>query len=364
MPGNSFGQQFRITTFGESHGSGIGVVIDGCPAGLEIDTEFIQQQLNRRRPGQSAITSPRNEQDHVEILSGIFEGKSTGSPMAFFIRNKDQRPGDYSHLKGEWRPGHADFTYDQKYGFRDHRGGGRSSARETAARVMAGAVAQLLLRQHDITVYAYVDQVANIRVPLPYTEIDPDQIDSNPVRCPHPPSAEAMLALIEKVRDEGDTLGGVICCVAKQIPAGLGEPVFNKLQADLASAMMSINAAKGFEIGSGFEGVQWRGSQFNDAFAADIDPAGHPRFRTLTNHSGGIQGGISNGSAIFCRVAFKPVSTIMKTQNSVNQEGEHVQVEGKGRHDPCVLPRAVPIAEAMMALVLADHLLRHRNSRL
>lgn len=364
MPGNSIGQQFRITTFGESHGSGIGVVIDGCPAGLELDLDFIQLQLQRRRPGQSSITSPRKEDDKPEVLSGVFESKTTGSPLALFIRNKDQRPEDYSHLKEAWRPGHADFTYDQKYGFRDYRGGGRSSARETAARVMAGAVAQLLLKHFGITLFAYVEQVGHIRIPAGYTLQDPASIDSNIVRCPHAETAAQMIALIETTRDEGDTVGGLITAIAKQVPAGLGEPVFHKLQADLAAALMSINAAKAFEIGHGFDSMHLKGSQLNDTFAAEVDSAGHPRFRTLSNHSGGIQGGISNGADIVCRVAFKPVSTLMQNQDSVNAEGKKVVVEGKGRHDPCVLPRAVPIVEAMMALVLADHLLRHRSSRL
>ncbi|MBL7923853.1 MAG: chorismate synthase [Bacteroidia bacterium] len=363
MPGNSFGQLFRITTFGESHGAGIGVVIDGCPAGLEIDTEAVQQELNRRRPGQSEITSPRNEKDEVEFLSGLFEGKSTGAPLAMFIRNQDQRPGDYRHLQEGWRPGHADFTYDQKYGFRDHRGGGRSSARETAARVMAGAVAKQLLAKQHIHIAAYVSSVADIHVQAPYTSLDLSTTESTMVRCPEADTAARMIQLIEKVRDEGDTVGGIITCVAFGAPAGLGEPVFHKLQADLAGAMLSINAAKGFEIGSGFKGTEMRGSQHNDQFAAEVDPAGHPRFRTLTNHSGGIQGGISNGADIVFRVAFKPVSTLLQTQESVDKEGKTVNLEGKGRHDPCVLPRAVPIVEAMCALVLTDHLLLNRNAR-
>lgn len=364
MAGNSFGQAFRISTFGESHGAGIGVVIDGCPAGLEIDLAFIQHELNRRRPGQSEITSPRNEADLVEVLSGIFQNKSTGAPIALFIKNKDQRSDDYEHLKENWRPGHADFTYDQKYGFRDHRGGGRSSARETAARVMAGAVAKLFLAHHKIEISAYVSSVADLHVSLPYTQLDLATTEENIVRCPEKATADKMIALIEKTRAEGDTLGGVITCVAKQLPAGLGEPVFNKLQADLAAAMMSINAAKGFEIGSGFEGTKLKGSAFNDAFSAEIDPAGHPRFKTVTNHSGGVQGGISNGADLVFNVAFKPVSTLMHSQQTVDKEGKQVTLEGKGRHDPCVLPRAVPIVEAMCAIVLADHWLRNKMARL
>ena len=364
MAGNSFGQIFRITTFGESHGAGIGVVVDGCPAGLEIDMDFIQSELNRRRPGQSEITSPRNEADLVEILSGVFEGKSTGAPIALIIRNKDQRPEDYNQLKETWRPGHADFTYDQKYGFRDHRGGGRSSARETAARVMGGALAKMFLAHYGIQISGYVSSVGDVHVAQSYTQLDLSTSEENIVRCPEKDTAEKMLALIEKTRDAGDTVGGVITCVATKVPSGLGEPVFNKLQADLAAAMMSINAAKGFEIGSGFEGTKLLGSTFNDAFTAEIDPKGHPRFKTITNHSGGVQGGISNGADIVFNVAFKAVSTLMKAQQSIDKEGNTVTLDGKGRHDPCVLPRAVPIVEAMCALVLADHFLRNKLSKM
>lgn len=364
MPGNSFGQRFRISTFGESHGAGIGVIIDGCPAGLEIDIDTIQEELNRRRPGQSEITSPRNEKDQVEILSGIFEGKSTGTPIGMFIRNADQRPLDYNHLQEGWRPGHADFTYDQKYGFRDHRGGGRSSARETAARVMAGSIAKIFLSKHGIRIHAYVSSIADIHVKKPYTDLDMTVVETNMVRCPDAETAKEMVALIEKVRDEGDTVGGIITCVAQHVPCGLGEPVFHKLQADLAAAMMSINASKGFEIGSGFQGTEMRGSDHNDKFIAEVNPSGHPRFRTLTNHSGGIQGGISNGADIVFRVGFKPVSTILQPQKSIDKEGKPIILEGKGRHDPCVLPRAVPIVEAMCALVLADHWLMNLGSKL
>lgn len=364
MPGNSFGQLFRITTFGESHGAGIGVIVDGCPSGLEIDIAFIQQELNRRRPGQSEITSPRNETDTVELLSGIFEGKSTGAPIGMFIRNETQRPADYSHLQENWRPGHADYTYDQKYGFRDYRGGGRSSARETAARVMSGAIAKLLLAKQGISIHAYVSSVADIHVPYPYSELNLSAIEENIVRCPDEATALKMIALIEKVKEEGDTVGGIVTCIAQHVPPGLGEPVFHKLQADLAAAMMSINASKGFEIGSGFKGTAMRGSTHNDKFIAEVDPSGHPRFRTQTNHSGGIQGGISNGSDLVFNVGFKPVSTIMKPQQSIDQAGNEITLEGKGRHDPCVLPRAVPIVEAMCALVLADHWLMNLSSKI
>lgn len=364
MPGNSFGQLFRITTFGESHSGGVGVVIDGCPAGLEIDSEKIQEELNRRRPGQSEITSGRSEKDKVELISGVFKGKSTGAPIAMMIRNEDHRPEDYDHLEAAWRPGHADFTYDQKYGFRDHRGGGRSSARETAARVMAGAVAKALLAKSGVSITAYVSAVSDIHVKRPYTELNLSLAEGNIVRCPEEDTAANMIALIEKVRDEGDTLGGIITCVAQHVPSGLGEPVFHKLQADLAGAMMSINATRGFEIGSGFSGTEMRGSVHNDKYMAEVDAAGHPRFRTMTNYSGGIQGGISNGSDIVFRVGFKPVSTLMKDQKSFDKEGNPILLEGKGRHDPCVLPRAVPIVEAMCALVLADHLLMNLSSKL
>jgi len=364
MPGNSFGQQFKITTFGESHGAAVGVVIDGCPAGLSIDEEIIQAELDRRRPGQSEITSPRKEEDKLNILSGIFEGKSTGAPIAMLIHNRDQRPGDYSHLTHTWRPGHADFTYDQKYGFRDHRGGGRSSARETAARVMAGAVARQLIATAGIQIKAFVSSVGNVSATSDWRSLDLETIDQNPVRCPDPEASEKMIALIKTLQAEGDTIGGTITCVATGVPAGLGEPVFHKLQADLASAMLGINACKGFEIGDGFAGSSMRGSQFNDLFEAEMDPAGHPRFRTRTNHSGGIQGGISNGSDIVFRAAFKPVSTILAEQETTDRSGNPIQLEGKGRHDPCVVPRAVPIVEAMCALVLADHWLMQRSSRL
>lgn len=364
MAGNSFGQLFRITGFGESHGPAIGVVIDGCPAGLEVDLSFIEHQLQRRRPGQSSLTTSRSETDLPEVLSGLYEGKTTGAPIALLIRNEDQRPADYAHLENTWRPGHADYTYEQKYGHRDPRGGGRSSARETAARVMAGAVAMQLLAKSGISITAWVSSVKDIHLEKDYHALDLTKIDSNPVRCPDEATAERMIRQIAAARDTGDTVGGIITCVVRHLPAGLGEPVYHKLQADLAAAMMGINAAKGFETGSGFGSTTLFGSEHNDRFTADIDPQGHPRFRTLTNHSGGIQGGISNGADLHFRVAFKPVSTLRRTQETADKTGKVVQLEGKGRHDPCVLPRAVPIVESMCALVLADHWLLQKTTRL
>lgn len=356
--GNSFGQIFRITTFGESHGAAIGVVIDGCPAGLEIDEEFIASEMARRKPGQSAITTQRKEADEVEILSGLFEGKTTGMPLAMLIRNQNAKSKDYDHLKDTFRPSHADYTYEEKYGFRDHRGGGRSSARETAARVAAGAVAKLFLQQQGIQITAFVQQVGALKLEKAYQELDFSQIEQNPVRCPDPEMAVAMEELIRKVRKEQDTIGGVVQCVAQGVPAGLGEPVFDKLHADLGKAMLSINAVKGFEYGSGFEGVEMRGSAHNDLF----EKAGN-QIVTKTNYSGGVQGGISNGQDIYFRVAFKPVATIMADQPGIDREGNETTIKGKGRHDPCVVPRAVPIVEAMAALVLADHWLRNKISK-
>lgn len=358
MPGNSFGHIFRITTFGESHGTAIGVVIDGCPAGLEIDMDFVQRELDRRRPGQSAIVTQRQEADKVECLSGVFEGKTTGMPLALLIRNEDAKSKDYSHIADTYRPSHADFTYHAKYGHRDYRGGGRSSARETAARVAAGAVAKLFLQKIGIKVTAWVSRVGGISLDKAHDQLDFSQIEATPVRCPDLDVAEQMETLIRQVRKDGDTIGGYVSCVVKGCPAGLGEPVFDRLHADLGKAMLSINACKGFEIGSGFAGVTMRGSQHNDPFYTDEDGI----VRTRTNHSGGIQGGISNGMDIVFRAAFKPVATIVQAQESVNEAGDSVLVEGKGRHDPCVLPRAVPIVEAMAALVLADHFLRNKNS--
>ncbi|WP_200975504.1 chorismate synthase [Echinicola sp. 20G] len=357
--GNSFGRVFRISTFGESHGKGLGVIIDGCPAGLPIDEEFIRQELQRRKPGQSKITTQRKEEDECQILSGVFEGKSTGTPIAIIIMNTDQKSKDYSHIADKYRPSHADFTYQEKFGNRDYRGGGRSSARETAARVAAGAVAKMFLKHVGVEINAYVSQAGHIKLDKPYQELDFAEIEKNIVRCPDPEVANEMIEYIDEIRKNRDTVGGVVSCVAKQVPVGLGEPVFDRLHADLGKAMLSINAVKGFEYGSGFEGVSMRGSEHNDEFYQEGD-----RVRTKTNYSGGIQGGISNGEDIYFRVAFKPVATIMKDQDSVNQAGEAVTVSGKGRHDPCVVPRAVPIVEAMTALVLADFLLLKRMNKL
>lgn len=360
MAGSTFGTLFRLTTFGESHGPAIGGVIDGCPAGLHLDLEAVQHQLSRRRPGQSAITTQRKEADEVEFLSGLFEGQTTGTPLGFVIRNTNAKSKDYSHLKDTYRPSHADFTYQTKYGIRDYRGGGRSSARETACRVVAGAVAQQMLAAQGIQIRAFVSQVGEVKLNVPYTELaDLAAGEQNEVRCPHPETAEAMIARIREVRKAGDTLGGVVTCVAQGVPAGLGQPVFDKLHSDLARAAMSINATRGFEIGSGFQSVALTGSQHNDTFVAKYGQIG-----TATNRSGGIQGGISNGEDIWFRLAFKPVATVMANQQSVNAEGKTVTLEGKGRHDPCVVPRAVPIVEAMTALVLADHLLRARADKL
>ena len=377
MAGNTFGQAFKITTFGESHGKGIGVIIDGCPAGLEIDENFIQSELDRRRPGQSKIVTQRDESDTVQVLSGVFEGKSTGHPIAMVIYNEDQRSKDYSHIADKFRPSHADFTYQMKYGVRDYRGGGRSSARETAARVAAGAVAKMLLNTVEIRnpdgtigkgikVNAYVSQVGALKLNKTYKELDFNKIENTPVRCPDLETAEKMIELIQEVRKAGDTIGGIITGVVQGCPVGLGEPAFDKLHADLAKAMLSINASKGFEYGSGFDGITMRGSEHNDAFYVETVIASDSAARevkivhTKTNHSGGIQGGISNGEDIYFKVAFKPVATIVTPQESINEAFETVEVTGKGRHDPCVLPRAVPIVEAMTALVLADHLLRNR----
>jgi chorismate synthase len=364
VAGNTFGTLFRVTTFGESHGAAIGCVVDGCPAGLYFDLNFIQHELDRRRPGQSAIVTQRKESDTVQVLSGVFDDKTTGTPIALLIPNENQRSSDYDHLADTFRPSHADYTWQTKYGHRDYRGGGRSSARETAARVAAGAIAKLLLLQLGVSVRAYVSQVGNLALQTPYTELDLSQTDTNDVRCPDPVMAQNMIQLIREVRKSGDTIGGVITGVVQGCPAGLGEPVFDKLHADLGKAMLSINAAKGFEYGSGFAGVAMLGSAHNDLFLPDKLKTQNPTFKTVTNYSGGIQGGISNGMDIYFRVAFKPVATIMRDQPSVNAAGEPVTVAGKGRHDPCVVPRAVPIVEAMTALVLADHLLRMRISTL
>lgn len=357
--GNSFGRVFRISTFGESHGKGLGVIIDGCPAGLPIDEAFIRQELQRRKPGQSKITTQRKEEDECQVLSGVFEGKSTGTPIALVILNTDQKSKDYSHISDKFRPSHADFTYFEKYGIRDYRGGCRSSARETAARVAAGAIAKMLLAHYGVRIHAYVSQVGDLSLEKPYQDLDFEEIEKNIVRCPDPVLAEKMIEFIDEVRKDRDTVGGVVSCVAQHVPPGLGEPVFDKLHAELGKAMLSINAVKGFEYGSGFEGVAMRGSAHNDLFYQEGG-----KVKTKTNYSGGIQGGISNGEDIYFRVAFKPVATIMQDQESLNEAGEPATVSGKGRHDPCVVPRAVPIVEAMCALVLADYLLLNRTNKL
>lgn len=359
MSSNSFGKIFRLTSFGESHGKAVGGVIDGCPAGISIDLCKVQEELNRRKPGQSKITTQRKEDDKVEFLSGIFEGKTLGTPIAFQILNCDSKSKDYSHIKDTYRPSHADYTYDVKYGIRDYRGGGRSSARETIARVVAGAIAKQILIGLGVETYAFVSAVGEIEMKRTYQEIDLSKIDSNIVRCPDESIATEMISYIDTVRKEGDTVGGVITGVALNAPVGLGEPVFDKLHADLAKAMMSINAVKGFECGGGFEMCKRRGSQVNDLFEGDGDT-----IKTKTNFSGGIQGGISNGEDIYFKVAFKPVATIMQDQLSTNSRGEAVVVKGKGRHDPCVVPRAVAIVEAMTAMVILDHYLRNKSTKL
>jgi chorismate synthase len=357
MAGNQFGKIFKISTFGESHGAGIGVIIDGCPAGIQVDYQLIENDLQRRKPGQSNIVTQRKEDESFEILSGTFEGITTGTPISILIRNKDQRSKDYSHIADKYRPSHADFTYDAKYGIRDYKGGGRSSARETAARVAAGAFAKMLCQKYGIDFTAFVSRVGHISSAFP-SHPDKAVIESNIVRCPDPAIAEEMISFIHSIRKEGDTVGGVVSCIITGMPTGLGEPVFDKLHADLAKAMMSINAVKGFEYGSGFKSAIMRGSEHNDAFVKTQEG----KIETLTNHSGGVQGGISNGMDIFFNIAFKPVATIIKEQKSVDKSGKEVEVKGRGRHDPCVVPRAVPIVEAMAALVIADHLLRNRSS--
>ncbi|KQS32786.1 chorismate synthase [Dyadobacter sp. Leaf189] len=358
--GSTYGKIFKIATFGESHGVGIGVIIEGCPAGLEFDSDFIQSELTRRKPGQSRITTQRKEADEFEVLSGVFEGKTTGTPIALIIRNEDQRSKDYSHIATQYRPSHADYTYQEKYGVRDYRGGGRSSARETAARVAAGAVAKLFLAKMNIKITGYVSQVGQMKLDKAYHELDLSLAEENAVRCPDPEMAAKMFDYIDNVRKSGDSIGGIVSCVVTGTPVGLGEPVFDKLHAELGKAMLSINAVKGFEYGSGFDGVKLLGSQHNDAFFVDENEKVHTR----TNHSGGVQGGISNGQDIYFNVAFKPVATIMQDQESVDQDGNVVIVQGKGRHDPCVVPRAVPIVEAMAALVLADFYLRNKSSKI
>lgn len=353
MAGNSFGNIFKLTTFGESHGAAIGGIIDGCPSGVKLNFEAIQDEMARRKPGQSSIVTQRKEGDEVKFLSGIFEGITTGTPIGFLIENTNQKSQDYSHIKNIYRPSHADFTYDKKYGVRDYRGGGRSSARETACRVVAGAIAKQIVKKISIT--AYVSAVGTLKLENPFSEFDFSNIEKNPVRCPDPKMAAEMEKYIKMIRKEGDTVGGIISCVIKNVPVGLGEPVFDKLHAELGKAMLSINAVKGFEFGSGFAGTEMRGSEHNDSFNTDGS--------TKTNYSGGIQGGISNGEPIYFSVAFKPVATIMQKQETVDSAGNKAIAEGKGRHDPCVVPRAVPIVEAMAALVLVDYYLLNKLSK-
>lgn len=349
---NTIGTLFKLTSFGESHGKAVGGVIDGCPAGIELDETFIQSELNRRRPGQSAITTPRDEADKVEFLSGVFEGKTTGVPLAFVIWNSNQASKDYDHLKEIYRPSHADYTYQTKYGIRDHRGGGRTSARETITRVVGGAVAKLVLKQLGISITAFTTQVGHIQMTKAYQECDLTETEKNAIRCPQPEVAEQMIEFIKEIKAEGNTIGGVITCVTTGVPAGWGEPVFNKLHAALGSAMLSINACKGFEYGTGFNVLE-KGSEINDEFYTE-----NGEVKTRTNNSGGIQGGISNGQDIYFRVAFKPVATVLQKQNTITKSLEDTSVTAHGRHDPCVLPRAVPIVEAMAAITLLDmHLL-------
>ena len=350
---NTFGTHFRLTTFGESHGAAVGGIIDGFPSGIAIDLDFIQAELDRRRPGQSLLTTARKEGDKVELLSGVFEGRSTGQPIGFIVRNENQHSSDYDNLRNVFRPSHADFTYQQKYGLRDHRGGGRSSARETISRVVGGAFAKLVLKQMGIQVTAYTSQVGTIALKQPYTAYDFSEIEKNPVRCPDPQKAEEMAALIKEVKGEGDTIGGIITGVIQGCPVGLGEPAFGKLHAALGSAMLSINAVKGFEYGAGFAGVTQRGSEQNDIFV----PASGGGITTKTNFSGGIQGGISNGQDIYFRVAFKPVATLLREQATVDLDGNPTLVTARGRHDACVLPRAVPVVEAMAAMVILDYIM-------
>lgn len=357
---NSFGHIFRLTSFGESHGPAVGGVIDGMPAGIEVDMDFIQGELNRRRPGQSRLVTARQEADQVELLSGVFEGLTTGHPIGFLVRNTNQHSNDYENLRNVFRPSHADFTYWQKYGLRDHRGGGRSSARETISRVVAGAFAKLALRQLGITIQAYTQQVGDIVLPGRYEDYDLDQAEQNDVRCPDAEMASRMADLISEVKAQGDTIGGVIACIVRGCPVGLGEPAFGKLHAELGHAMLSINAAKGFEYGMGFAGVAQRGSAQNDIFTTDEDG----RIVTRTNHSGGIQGGISNGQDIYFRVAFKPVATLLREQPTVTVEGERTTLKARGRHDACVLPRAVPVVEAMAAITILDNYLLNKTTRL
>jgi len=356
MP-NTFGHLFRITTWGESHGGGVGVVVDGCPPHLELDETIIQTELDRRRPGQSEIVTPRAEEDRCEILSGTFEGKTLGSPISIMVRNKDARPEAYSEMKEKYRPSHADYTYDAKYGVRNWQGGGRASARETIGRVAGAVVARQVLAAFapGLEILSWVERVHDLTAEVDPEKVTLEQVEANIVRCPDPAAAEAMITRIKEARSSGDSMGGIVRCVARDVPAGLGEPVFDKLEAELAQAMMSLPATKGFEIGSGFDGTLLKGSEHNDPFFMEDG-----RVRTKSNRSGGIQGGISNGETIDFRIAFKPTATIMSEQDTVSSEGEDTVLKGRGRHDPCVLPRAIPIVEAMTALVLCDHLLRQR----
>lgn len=354
MAGNSFGTLFKVTTFGESHGEALGGIIDGCPAGIEIDLNAVQVDLSRRKPGQSSIVTQRKEADEVKFLSGLFENKTTGTSIGFIVENTNQKSNDYSHIKDSYRPSHADYTYDQKYGFRDYRGGGRSSARETVCRVVAGAIAKQLLK--NVKINAFVSSVGEMHLEKPYQELDLSNAEKNAVRCPDSEMASRMEAYIKEIKKKGDTVGGVVTCVIQNVPVGLGEPVFDKLHAELGKAMLSINAVKGFEYGSGFKGCEMKGSEHNDTFNTDGT--------TKTNYSGGVQGGISNGMDIYFRVAFKPVATLIQSYETIDKEGKVVQMQGKGRHDPCVVPRAVPIVEAMAALVLADYFLLNKVSKI
>ena len=359
MAGNSFGKLFRLTSFGESHGGAIGGIIDGCPSNVKLDLNEIQVELDRRKPGQSTITTQRKETDEVLFLSGILDGVTLGTPIGFTIQNQDQKSKDYTKIVDVYRPSHADYTYEKKYGIRDVNGGGRSSARETACRVVAGAIAKQILKQVGITIQSFVSQVGEIRLNEAFTALDLNQIDATIVRCPDPQTAQKMEDLIRAIRKEGDTIGGQITCLIKGTPIGLGEPVFDRLNADLAKAMFSINAVKGFELGAGFNAVTMKGSEHNDAFVNDGDG-----IRTVTNHSGGIQGGISNGEEIYFNVAFKPIATIMQKQATVDKNGKSAEIKGEGRHDPCVVPRAVPIVDAMTALVILDHYLLAKITQL
>jgi chorismate synthase len=356
MAGNTTGKLFCLTTFGESHGDAIGGVIDGCPPGLKINMDFIQNELERRKPGQSFLTTERKETDKVEFLSGIFNGKTTGTPIGFIIKNINKKTEDYEFLKDVYRPSHADYTYEKKYGIRDYRGGGRASARETATRVVGGAVAKIFLKNAGIKIFAYVSKIGNIELEKDFKVLDFEQIEKSLVRCPDKEISEKMIDLLKNIKDEGDSIGGVISCITQGVPVGLGEPVFDKLQADLAKAMLSINAAKGFEYGSGFKSSCKKGSELNDSFIIEDG-----EIITKTNNSGGIQGGISNGQDIYFNVAFKPVPTIKKQQQTIDKNGKNIVFSGKGRHDTCIVPRAVPVVEAMTAIVLADHYLRFKS---